>query len=111
MATFGTVSYTHLDVYKRQEYEVALTDEEKSAIQEATKKFDEGNGLEAKELVSGETEYVLSLIHIYISGCKEVSGILRERSHCGAESTSCKTADLYEFERRERWGNFKLLQD
>ena len=40
------------------EYEVALTDEEKSAIQEATKKFDEGNGLEAKELVSGETEYV-----------------------------------------------------
>ena len=38
------------------EYEVALTDEEKSAIQEATKKFDEGNGLEAKELVSGETE-------------------------------------------------------
>ena len=40
-----------------------------------------------------------------------MSGILRERSHCGAESTSCKTADLYEFERRERWGNCKLLQD
>ena len=40
------------------EYEVVLTDEEKSAIQEAAKKFDEGNELEAKELVSGETEYV-----------------------------------------------------
>ena len=31
------------------EYEVVLTDEEKSAIQEAAKKFDEGNELEAKE--------------------------------------------------------------
>ena len=40
------------------EYEVVLTDEEKSAIQEEAKKFDEGNELEAKELVSGETEYV-----------------------------------------------------
>ena len=40
------------------EYEGVLTDEEKSAIQEAAKKFDEGNELEAKELVSGETEYV-----------------------------------------------------
>lgn len=30
------------------EYEVVLTDEEKSAIQEAAKKFDEGNELKPK---------------------------------------------------------------
>lgn len=40
------------------EYEVSLTDEEEKAIQDAAKKFDEGNNKDAKNLVSGEKEYV-----------------------------------------------------
>ncbi len=41
-----------------EEYSVTLTDEDKAAIQKAAKKFDEGNELAAKELISGEKEYV-----------------------------------------------------
>ena len=41
-----------------EEYGVVLTDEDKSAIQKVAKKFDEGNELSAKELISGDSEYV-----------------------------------------------------
>lgn len=41
-----------------EEYQVSLSDEEKKAIQDTAKKFDESNSEDAKELVSGETEYV-----------------------------------------------------
>lgn len=41
-----------------EEYEVALTEEDTKAIEEAAKKFDEDNALEEKEAVSGYKKYI-----------------------------------------------------
>ena len=41
-----------------EEYEVALTEEDTKAIEEAAKKFDEDNPLEEKEAVSGYKKYI-----------------------------------------------------
>lgn len=41
-----------------EEYEIALTEEDTKAIEEAAKKFDEDNALEEKETVSGYKKYV-----------------------------------------------------
>ena len=74
----GAVSYTHLDVYKRQQYSEELineadahSDTEDEEILEARKTFQELNN-KYKEATKGEAEavreagglYILSLIHI-----------------------------------------------
>ena len=47
-----------------QEYDVALTEEEEKAIAKAAADFEEDNSLEAKELVSGHTEYIQEYLEL-----------------------------------------------
>lgn len=47
-----------------QEYDVALTEEEEKAIAMAAADFEEDNSLEAKELVSGHTEYIQEYLEL-----------------------------------------------
>lgn len=48
-----------------EEYEVALTEDETKAIQDAAEAFDEENALEDKEAVSGYQKYVEELLTIF----------------------------------------------
>lgn len=47
-----------------QEYDVSLTEEEEKAIAKAAADFEEDNSLEAKELVSGHTEYIQEYLEL-----------------------------------------------
>lgn len=47
-----------------EEYEIALTDDEKKAIEEAVAEFDDANALENKEAVSGYQKYVEELLEL-----------------------------------------------
>lgn len=46
------------------DYDVALTDDEKKAIEKAASEFDENNALEDKEAVSGYTKYVKKVLEL-----------------------------------------------
>lgn len=96
------------------EYEVALTDEEKSAIQEATKKFDEGNGLEAKELVSGETEYVERVLTLLTIQKKMTDAVTKDVStEVSDEEVAQKSMQYVSFPytTTDEEGNSKTLTD
>lgn len=47
-----------------EEYDIALTEEEKNSIKEAAKQFDENNGLEEKEKVSGDADTVERILEL-----------------------------------------------
>lgn len=46
------------------DYDIALTEEEENSIKEAAKQFDENNGLEEKEKVSGNTDTVERILEL-----------------------------------------------
>ena len=96
------------------EYEVVLTDEEKSAIQEAAKKFDEGNELEAKELVSGETEYVERVLTLLTIQKKMTDAVTKDVStEVSDEEAAQKSMQYVSFPYTTTYeeGNSKTLTD
>ena len=96
------------------EYEVALTDEEKSAIQVATKKFDEGNGLEAKELVSGETEYVERVLTLLTIQKKMTDAVTKDVSTEVSDEEAAQKSMQYvsfPYTTTDEEGNSKTLTD
>ncbi len=96
------------------EYEVALTDEEKSAIQEAAKKFDEGNELEAKELVSGETEYVERVLTLLTIQKKMTDAVTKDVSTEVSDEEDAQKSMQYvsfPYTTTDEEGNSKTLTD
>lgn len=96
------------------EYEVALTDEEKSAIQEAAKKFDEGNELEAKELVSGETEYVERVLTLLTIQKKMTDAVTKDVSTEVSDEEAAQKSMQYvsfPYTATDEEGNSKTLTD
>lgn len=96
------------------EYEVALTDEEKSAIQEAEKKFDEGNELEAKELVSGETEYVERVLTLLTIQKKMTDAVTKDVSTEVSDEEAAQKSMQYvsfPYTTTDEEGNSKTLTD
>ena len=82
-----------------EEYEVTLSEEEKKAIQDTVKKFDEGNSKEAKELVSGEKEYVervLTLLTIQEKMTDEITKDVNTKETAAAFLEGGKTASDFE---------------
>lgn len=96
------------------EYEVVLTDEEKSAIQEAAKKFDEGNELEAKELVSGETEYVERVLTLLTIQKKMTDAVTKDVSTEVSDEEAAQKSMQYvsfPYTTTDEEGNSKTLTD
>lgn len=96
------------------EYEVVLTDEEKSAIQEAAKKFDEGNELEAKELVSGETEYVERVLTLLTIQKKMTDAVTKDVSTEVSDEEAAQKGMQYvsfPYTTTDEEGNSKTLTD
>ena len=96
------------------EYEVVLTDEEKSAIQEAAKKFDEGNELEAKELVSGETEYVERVLTLLTIQKKMTDAVTKDVSTEVSDEEAAQKSMQYvsfQYTTTDEAGNSKTLTD
>ena len=96
------------------EYEVVLTDEEKSAIQEAAKKFDEGNELEAKELISGETEYVERVLTLLTIQKKMTDAVTKDVSTEVSDEEAAQKSMQYvsfPYTTTDEEGNSKTLTD
>lgn len=97
-----------------EEYEVTLSEEEKKAIQDTVKKFDEGNSKEAKELVSGEKEYVERVLTLLTIQEKMTDEITKDvNTEVSDEEAAQKSMQYVSFPytTTDEEGNSKTLTD